>query len=65
MSKWRRIVVDATSSRRIDVSTTSFLGYLSAGKFIDNILICQMDLSEFKRWTSPKQKLVGVTNSWN
>ena len=29
--KWRRIDVDATSSRRIDVNTTSFLRHVPAG----------------------------------
>ena len=31
--KWRRINVDATSSRRIDVHTTSFLRHVPAGSF--------------------------------
>ena len=29
--KWRRINVDATSSRRIDIYTTSFLRHVPAG----------------------------------
>ena len=34
---WRRVNVDATSSSRIDVNTTSFYAMCSLGLFIHNI----------------------------
>ena len=41
--KWRRINVDATSSRRIDVNTTSFWHQMPAGTPLE--LLCELESS--------------------
>ena len=39
VQKWRGIDVDATSPRRIDVNTTSFLRHVPARKSVNQILV--------------------------
>ena len=53
--KWRRVNVDATSSRRIDINTTSFEGHVPAGMVLSPICSWRKEQHDVMRIRTQQQ----------